>query len=219
MKLFLASQDLGDFADVLNDMVGGNKRALIISNARDYYHDAATISSATEKTVNRLENMGFVVEVLDLKKYFNKTQELQDFVAKFAPSLIFSIGGRTSCLATALHVSGMDKIIRDGVLDDKFIYGGYSAGAMVAAKNLKLYYLDSVDNDTARETYGIEPYEYGIGLTDFYIVPHADHSDYLTTVKGRIAKITQARKNAIRLNDADVYVVNGANSELLKGKK
>lgn len=49
MKLFLASQDLGNFATILQAMVGKKKRALVISNARDYYNDEARIAGGVEK--------------------------------------------------------------------------------------------------------------------------------------------------------------------------
>ena len=36
MRLYLASTDLGDFSDKLRELVGDNRKTLLISNARDH---------------------------------------------------------------------------------------------------------------------------------------------------------------------------------------
>lgn len=147
MKLFLASQDMGDFPEVLEKLVGEKKRALVISDARDYYQDEERIEEALEKTFVNLQKIGIENKRLDLREYFGKSDKLAEDVQMYDPGLIFAIGGNIYCLATALHESGMDEIIQQGVEDNKFVYGGYSAGAAVAADDLSLY--EVMDDDPA----------------------------------------------------------------------
>ena len=70
MKLFLASQDMGDFPEVLEKLVGEKKRALVISDARDYYQDEERIEEALEKTFVNLQKIGIENKRLDLREYF-----------------------------------------------------------------------------------------------------------------------------------------------------
>lgn len=226
MRLFLASQDLGNFATTLQEMVGEKKRALVISNARDYYDDEARIVANVQETLMNLANLGIAAERLDLRLYFGKQAELANLVAKANVGLIFSVGGNVICLATALRESGMDKIIKQGVAEDEFIYGGYSAGSMVASNDLSLYQISVKPGeeqlrycipDVTREIYGVNPYKQGLGLIPGYVVPHMNRSDHVDMMRERLDKIEQAGATAICLNDADVFVVDGDNKEILKG--
>lgn len=68
MRLFLASQDLGNYADILQEMVGNKRHAFVISNARDYYNDETRINSCIEKTLVNLNKIGIEAERLDLRR-------------------------------------------------------------------------------------------------------------------------------------------------------
>lgn len=225
MRLFLASQDLGKFPEVLAKLVGEKKRALVISNTRDYYQDEERIQKSLEKTFVNLDKIGIKSKRLDLRKYFGKPEELTKDVETYNPGLIFSIGGNVFCLATAMHESGMDKIIRQGLANDNFVYGGYSAGAMVASEDLGLYNAADFHDKTCKmsdkvvQTYHIKPTFQGLSLIPQYILPHMDREDHIDSMKQRLENIKQANKATILLNDADVYIVNGAKQEILKGEK
>ena len=93
MRLFLASQDLGDFSNILDKLVGDNRKALIIGDARDYYQDDVRIANVIKKTLVNLANIGIDAGRLDLRKYFRKSSELEKYIAEIQPGLIFSIGG------------------------------------------------------------------------------------------------------------------------------
>lgn len=225
MKLFLASQDLGAHADVLQQMVGDKRHAFVISNARDYYNDEARIAGSVEKTFDNLSKIGIEAERLDLRLYFGKQSELADLIEQKQIGLIFSIGGNVICLATAIRASGLDEIIKQGVADDKFVYGGYSAGSMVAGNDLSLYQFDVKPGesvpphriaDVTNDIYGLAPYERGIGLIPQYVVPHMDRADHIDAMRERIAKIKQASAEAICLNDADIFMVDGDNMQILR---
>lgn len=216
MRLFLASQDLGDFRGVLDRLVGDNRKALVIGNTRDYCQDESKITNAIKKTLVNLANISIDAQRLDLRKYFRKSSELEKYIAKIQPGLIFSIGGSVYCLATAMHESGMDKIIQKGVQEDKFVYGGYSAGSMVTACDLLPYSVEErLSPEKARETYGIEPYTFGLKLIEEHIVPHANREDHSEANQIRLAQIARAGGKPILLNDTDVYLVEGEEKTVL----
>lgn len=120
----------------------------------------------------------------------------------------------------------MDEIIRQGVAEDRFVYGGYSAGSMVASHNLSLYLIDAKSGeelplcfnpDVTKEIYGVESYRQGLGLIPEYVIPHMDRSDCIDVMRKGLNKTAQAGAEAICLDDADVFVVNDENKEILKG--
>lgn len=227
MRLFLASQDLGNYAHVLQEMVGEKRHAFVISNARDYYGDEEKIASSVEKTIVNLGKIGIKAERLDLRPYFGKQSELEKLITEKNIGLIFSIGGNVICLSTAMHASGLDEIIKKGLAEDKFVYGGYSAGSMVTANNLSLYQFEVQTDgeqtsynipDVTREIYQLEPLKQGLGLiSQQYIVPHMDRADHIDTMLKRITQIEQAGEEVIRLNDADVFVIDGNNAHVMRG--
>lgn len=216
MRLFLASQDLGNYADILQEMVGNKRHAFVISNARDYYNDETRINSCIEKTLVNLNKIGIEAERLDLRRYFDKQAELVGLLEQKQTGLVFSIGGNVFCLATALHASGMDGIIRKAVSENEIVYGGYSAGAMVASCNLLPYNVAGwADSDTVRQTYNVEPYLQGLGLiVQQYIIPHMDRADHIAAMRKRITNINNIGAEAICLNDADVFIVNGNKAQV-----
>lgn len=224
MKLFLASQDLGNFAEALQLMIGDKKRALVISNARDYYQDEGRIKESLTKTFVNLEKIGVTSERLDLREYFGDPDRLVERVSEYDPGLVFAIGGNVYCLATALATSSMYDIIQQGLERDAFVYGGYSAGSMIAMDDLSLY--DVADyskkplrlSEVAKGVYGANPSFHGLGLIPQYILPHMDRADHIGAMKERLENIEHAGAKAILLNDADVYVVDGDKKEILKGE-
>lgn len=229
MRLFLASQDLGNCADVLQEMVGDKRHAFVISNARDYYNDEERIASSVEKTLTNLGKIGIKAERLDLRPYFGKQAELEELITDKNTGLIFSIGGNVFCLSTAMHASGLDEIIRSSLAKNKFVYGGYSAGSMVASSNLSLYQIEldpgektPIYNipDITRDVYQLKPYKQGLGLiSQQYVIPHMDRSNHIDAMLQRITQIEQAGEETIRLNDSDVFVVNGNSAHVLRGTR
>lgn len=222
MRLYLASNDLGDYANVLIDLVGDNKKALVISNARDY-RSANDRKAIVDEDIGILEECGFDAIELDLRKYFGNAPELRKYVDSYKPGLVFAMGGNLYALATALHLSGMDDILRDDLNQDRYVYGGYSAGSMVASYDL-LNYSDSYGRrsgdrlEQASELYG-ETFTDGLGLIDEYVVPHADREKFRPSCEEAEANISGRGLTPIVLNDTDVVVVNGKKQEVLRKEK
>lgn len=225
MRLFLASQGLGDYADTLKQMVGENRQALVISNTRDYYNDEARITENVAQTLTSLERIGIKAERLDLRPYFGKQAELAQFIRKKQTGLIFAVGGNVICLATAIHASGLDEIIKQCLAKDEFVYGGYSAGSIVAGNDLSLYQFDTKPGervlphqitDITYDIYHLAPYKQGLGLISQYIVPHMDRTDHIDAMLKRLANIKAAGAEALLLNDSDVFVIDGEQTKIMR---
>ena len=210
MRLYLASNDLGNFAEVLVDLVGGNKNVLMISNARDH-RSADDRKAIVDEDAKMLSDCGFSVTELDLRKFFGRSGHLRKYIDDFVPGLVFAMGGNLYSLATALRLSGMDEIIQTDLASDKYVYGGYSAGSMVAARDL-MNYADSFGQQSgdrleqAEELYG-ELSTDGLGLIGEYIIPHADEDKFKLACKEAEASISHKGLTPIVLNNTDVVVL------------
>ncbi len=90
-----------------------------------------------EKTLVNLGKIGIEAKRLDLRPFFCKQAELARYIEEKQTGLIFSVGGNVICLATALHESGMDEIIRQGVAEDRFVYGC----KLIEFRSLIVFYL------------------------------------------------------------------------------
>lgn len=215
MKLFLSSQDLGNFAADLRELVGENRKTLLITNARDYKAPEARAERVNEK-LNILQQAGFQAQELDLREYFPKDpDELREFVTDYNPGLIYSMGGNVFLLATALIVSGMDSILRQRLEEDITVYAGHSAGAMVASRDIEVYERDDLKVEEVGGYYGIESIVDGLGLIDEYVVPHANRPERKAITKFYQEQIAKINAEPIILNDGDVYIVNG-NHKVIK---
>lgn len=217
MKLFLSSHNFGNFAQTLRDMVGTNRKTLVITNARDYKTVDERREVVKEK-MNLFHQNGFDAKELDLRKYFSLPPEsLEKYILQYDPGLIFCIGGDIFLLATALNISSMDDIIRSRVETGKSVYGGNSAGAIIAAEDIEIYERDELQIETMPEYYGVEAVTSGLGLIDEYIIPHVDVKKFAERTKFYQAQLANIHAERIQLNDSDVYVVNGNRKEVKRG--
>lgn len=215
MKLFLSSQDLGNFAEDLRELVGKNRKTLLITNVRDYKEPTARAERVAEK-LHILEQAGFQAQELDLREYFAKDpKELEQFVADYKPGLIYSIGGNVFLLATALSISGMDDILRRRLEEDITVYAGHSAGAMAASRDIEVYERDDLKVEEVDAYYGIESITSGLGLIDEYIIPHANRPERKKVTQFYQDQVAKIGEESIILNDSDVYIVNG-NHKIIK---
>lgn len=219
MKLFLTSHLFGDFVDELKTLVGGNRRTLLIANARDYRDPAERQVKVAEKLAY-FNEQGFDATELDLRPYFNvRPEELERFVAEYNPGLIFAIGGDMFMLATALAVSGMDNIIKARLAADLTVYGGNSAGAIVASHDVEIYERDDLRIEEIKSYYGTEAITNGLGLIPEYIIPHADVAKFQQNTDFYRQQLQKIHADIIELNQADAYIVNGHDHHLKHGHK
>jgi dipeptidase E len=216
MRLFLASHNLGSYADKLVELVGKGRKALFIENARDYYPEEKRANDLQEKLA-MLSSLGFEVEELNLRNYFGKSDKLKTFLQVYKPDLIYASGGNVFLLATAYLLSGFDGILREDLTKDKYVYGGFSAGAIVTCNTIKFYAHDHIAlvPEIVPEIYGVDAILDGIGLVDYQLIPHADVPEYLETTKDCIYRIKNAGLKALPLKQEAVIIVNNNSQQIL----
>lgn len=202
MKFYLSSYKIGKETDKLKELARGKKIGFI-PNSLDYVEPKARQES-NEKNMKDLSDLGIDVEMLDLKDYFGKKEELKKKIDNLGG--VWIRGGNTFVLRQAMKLSGFDEIIKNIKRKD-FLYGGYSAGICILAPNLKA--LQQVDKPD------IMPYEEskevildGLGILDYIILPHykSDHPESADIDK----EVEFCKKNNIpfkTLRDGEVIII------------
>ena len=223
MRLLLASDltsnDIGCYSDKLIELIGENRKVLLISNARDHRTPELRKEIVDEDT-GLLASCGLDVVELDLRKFFNKSDELRKYIDDFNPGCVFAMGGNVYSLATAMHLSGMDKILLDDLKINKYVFAGYSAGSMVTAKDLMNYHSTYGERagDRLEETKAIygETFTEGLGLIGGYIIPHAGSIKFDAISKVAEVKLKELGLKPIVLRDSDFAVVQDGNLEVYR---
>jgi len=215
MRLFLSSQDFGNYAGVARKMAGANNKALFIKNAQDDLPPEQRNFSNAEKQ-KMFEAAGFKFELLDLRDYFGKKAKLEEKVS--LAGSFWSSGGNTFMLRRAMAASGVDEILKKLLAEDKILYGGWSAGACIAAKSL--HGVESGDfpqPEVVPDNYPTKETMWdGLDLVPFMVVPHYK-SDWFGKEAEEMKKYLE--ENGVPyhlLEDGQVVVVNGDKVELLK---
>lgn len=216
MRLFLASQDFGNHAARLHDLVGTSKTALVIFNAKDDYSAEQRLESVQAKK-ELFENAGFEFHELDLRDYFGKSEQLARYIQTQNPGLIFGYGGSAYILRKAFALSGLDKILLEDLQNDRYVYGGSSAGSVVLQPDL------SVMDDSGFDDTKIMPPEYGedliyegLGLINQYIVPHINSLKFGKAPLVAEQNLIKHQLPHISLRDSDAYLINGNQAEILR---
>jgi len=152
-----------------------------------------------------LEKMGLIVEELEVS-----TATSDEIVNKLTKNdYIYVTGGNTFFLLQELKKSGADKIISEQIKAGK-LYIGESAGLMVVAPNVEFAKgMDSIKK--APELNSTE----GLGLIDFYPVPHAINAPFKKAVEKIIATYGESlqlepisNNQAILIQDDDMKIEN-----------
>ena len=139
MKLFLASIRLPNNVEIVE--LFGDKSLLsvaLIPNAFDVYpKDRQDEELASTK--KQFEDSGFSVNIADI------VVGNQDFALKYIEEsdFVWVTGGNTFYLNYILRKSGIDKVLKN-VIDQGTVYGGQSAGAVIAGPTL--YGIDYMDD-------------------------------------------------------------------------
>lgn len=206
MKFYLSSYKLGNKVEKLKELINDKKLALI-PNAADY-HDEETILQKNNDGISLLKSYGIEAEILDLRKYFGKKEELKKKLKEYGG--VFVRGGNTFILRQAMKLSGFDDIIKEineiSKMND-FVYSGYSAGICILAPTLED--LQIVDNPK------IYPYKEiketiweGLGILDYMIFPHykSDHPE-AQDIDKEVELCRKKDKPFKTLRDGDVIII------------
>jgi dipeptidase E len=214
MRLFLSSQDLGNYAEVAAKMAGKNKKAAYIKNAQDDLPPEDRNWSTPEKK-KMFEAVGFEFEELDLRDYFGAPDKLRKRLNEFGS--FWAAGGNVFVLRRAFAQSGLDKILVDLLKKDKILYGGWSAGAMIMAPDLKGADWDETDRpDIVPKGYKSKLIWEGLALVPFYIAPHMGNEKFGDRPEGMRDYYIGRKLPHYALKDGQVVIVDGDKTEVLE---
>jgi dipeptidase E len=207
VKLYLSSYKIGNETERLKSFFGENKRIGYIANALDATtNDSIWKENFINEDISQLKEIGLQPEVLDLRSYFRKKNDLQEKLTMLAG--VWVSGGNTFVLRQAYKISGFDQLLLEELSKrTDFVYGGYSAAGCVLSPSLKCYQI--VDNPSAF------PYKEnkvilwdGLDLIDFAFMPHfdSDHGESADIDK----EIQLCKENNIpfkALRDGEVFIL------------
>lgn len=201
MKLFLSSIAIDEkrkkyFTNLVGKSINDISFALIENAADLYPEDRKGFVLETRK---KLESLGMNITLVDLKEY-NDPDKLYDELSKY--DVIWSGGGNVYYLRWLMRESGFDEVIKK-LLSEGIVYGGGSAGAIVAGPTLKAF--DSIDDPSAAPVIINE----GLSLTNEVIIPHWGVDD----IQNKLNEIEEYYKktdyNFHTLSDEQTLLIDG----------
>jgi dipeptidase E len=198
MKLYLSSVGIPDTRAFLK-LFGKHtpRTAAIIPTA---WHSYPTEKSAPfiAATSAEFTKMGFTYKYVDLKDFDGKKDELRAKLSDF--SALWVLGGNTFLLNYWMRQSGFDEIIR-GLLANGTVYGGESAGAVVAGKTL--HGIELLDNPADAPEVLWE----GLNLVDYGVIPHWGVEKYAGRAEQSYEEMQQFCKVKTLKNDERITVL------------
>lgn len=206
MKLYLSSYRIPtpqDLEGLLGKSLGETSVALI-SNAKDYYTKRAR-DFTVGNLVKYMEQLGLKVEEVDLRDYHDADSVKRGLIGH---DLIWAMGGNTYMLRYEMRRSGFDQIIR-ALLESGIVYGGDSAGALVAGQSIAG--VELADEPAFAEEYITD----GLGLVAPVILPHVDNPEFTDVLP--IFKKKHRNKDIIELKDSQAVIFNGDVHRIVEG--
>jgi dipeptidase E len=212
MRLYLSSHGLGDHIATLHEMVGDNKKVLYIDNAKDDLPADERAHHVAQKHAE-FEKAGFDFYELDLRKYIGKPPELLAAIVA-AAGLVWCGGGNTFVLRRALKYTGLDTMLQNDLKNDLFVYGGSSAGSIIATKTLRGTEMGD-DPYVVPDGYDEEIIWQGLGLLYLQLVPHFGSEWFGEEAQAMADYFEENGLKYATIKDGEVYVVNGQFEERL----
>lgn len=211
MKLYLSSYRIPNSSELfeLLDKKPSDVKVAVIPNAKDYYSDYVK-NLKNADLLSYLEALGLThCETVDLNDYSYRSKSvLKEKLQEF--DLIWVNGGNTFCLRYAMSRSGFDQVIR-GVVDAGVVYGGESAGAIVAGNTIKGAELADEPRFAQEQIYN------GLSLVDAYIVPHTDSAEWADIME-QIQAEYDGPDPVVALQDSQAFMVNDASRQVVGNK-
>lgn len=193
MKLYLSSYRIPHLQPLL-DLIGIPVRDIrvgIIPNAKDYYAPRAKAFKCDE-LLAYFSQLGMKPSIVDLQNY-STLDSLRGTLSEF--DLLWASGGNTFCLRHQMKRSGFDAVL-SGLLESGIVYGGESAGALVACPSLEGVELADVPNFAEEVMYE------GLSLVPFILIPHVEN-DFFREMSLEMKKLhTSKNREIIELTDS-----------------
>lgn len=208
MKLYLSSEGVPR-PDLLKELLGISSetpKVALINNAQDPYPE--NIAKEREEALTALfQFFGFQTLNIDLRKYDGKTDQLADELRTC--QLIWCSGGNAFWLRYVMKTSGFDQIIKP-LLAEGVVYGGWSAGVVVAGPSLRPIELMDDPNKAPEIIWD------GLGLVDFFVWPHWDKEKYLPLQKEASIRMKELPYKSVTLRDGEALIVENDQVRLIK---
>lgn len=176
MKLFLSSKSVaGKLGEHLIEFVGkpaSEIRFCLIENAADPY--AEEKKGFMYETRDDLKAAGITYDPVDLNTFRNADaikEKLQSY------DVVWVGGGNTYYLRWLMKKTGFDTVIKE-VVQSGVVYGGGSAGAIVAGQTLKGF--EPLDDPEKAPELILE----GLHLTNIAVIPHWGMEKYTDRLVG-----------------------------------
>jgi dipeptidase E len=212
MRLFLSSENVGNYPEVFSKLIGANKKLAFIENAKDDWADKDRKAKVKEHQ-EQFENLGFDFKEINLRDFFNQPKKLNDEMQNYGA--VFVAGGNTFILRRAMVLSGFDTIIKELLGQDKLVYGGSSAGSVVAGPTL--HGTEHGDEpDVIPEGYIEEVIWDGLDLVPFTVVPHYGSEWFGQQARAMEKYLKENNLPQKLLKDGQVIVVNDDKEEFLQ---
>ena len=122
--------------------------------------------------------------------------------------LVFAVGGNTFVLARAMTESGFRAAISEQLVENRIVYGGYSAGACVVGPDLDGCHLID-EPDAVADGYAPEVRPEALGWIPWRIVPHwrSEHEES-PLAELAVAHLLEAGLPFQTLRDGQAFIVN-----------
>lgn len=198
MKLYLSSYRIPSIVE-LEELLGKSlqeTRVGLLPNAKDYYSQRARDFKVGDLG-DYMQQLGLKVEIVDLREY-DDPEVLKTKLAQY--DLIWAMGGNTYMLRYEMQRSGFASMIKD-LLETGVVYGGDSAGALVAG--LSIAGVELADEPEFAE----ELITDGLALVPFVILPHVDNPEFRDVLP--VFRELHKDKEIIELTDAQVTIFDG----------
>ena len=200
MKLYLSSYQVPNTAAMIG-LVGkpfSNMKIGLVSNAKDYYIERAR-KIKVENEIEYFRSLGVQkLTEIDLRDY-NNSEEITERIKDM--DLVWVMGGNTFMLRYEMKRSGFDSAVREAIAEG-VVYGGNSAGAVVAGNSLKG--IEHGDESAFAE----EVHWDGLNLTDHFILPHVGNNMY-DKLSEQAREAHKDDDTIIELQDNQALVING----------
>ncbi len=208
MKLFLSSLAISDSQSMeLAALVGKDPDRLklaLIENAADTYTEGTRAWVDSNRAA--IQSHGFDAEIIDIRKYKGKLAELREKLA--AKDVVWFGGGNTYYLRWLLKDMGIDGLITE-LVKGGLVYGGGSAGAIIAGPTLK--HFETADDPQDAPEVVLD----GLGLTDFVVVPHMDNTKFAAIIHDVNDKLVADGFRTAPLGDEQALVIDGDMSKVI----
>jgi len=213
MRLFLSSFRLSNEPQKFSDLVTGNKNTGVILNAHDFFPEKERHHLLKEE-FRDLEKIGLSPAEIDLRNYFGKTKELDEQLSQY--DALWVPGGDCFLLRRAMYDSGFDTVIKKYLDEDKFVYGGYSAGVVVLAPTLRGLELAD-DESKVFTTYNEMCLYDGLNVLSYNIAPHYKSSHGKSESIDKVVEFFRGENMQYKtLMDGQAIIIEGNSEEFIE---